>query len=48
MPDLFTDKVNWPRRIEDGIPLWQHSDMREIAYLYINKFYDQLASISQP
>jgi hypothetical protein len=48
MPDLFADKAHWPRAKPNNIPRWEHSDMRNVAYLYMTKFYDKLVSISQP
>ncbi len=47
MPDVFADS-GWPRPTDEatGLPRWHHSDMREVAYLYMRGFYDELSSIA--
>jgi hypothetical protein len=49
-PAEFADLVNWPRgRLNSSGPaIWHHSDMREVAYVYLYKLYDQLSSLSNP
>jgi hypothetical protein len=37
---------HWPRGMLGGVPEWQHSDMREVAYLYQYRFFDQLVTLS--
>lgn len=48
MPDVFADSAGWPRPIDGvtGLPRWHHSDIREVAYLYLRGFYDELSSIA--
>ncbi len=46
LPALFADP-GWPRFVDNGLPEWRHSDMREVAYLYQSRFWDKLVSISQ-
>ena len=46
LPVEFTDP-GWPRPIQNGVREWRHSDMREVAYLYQSRFWDELVSISQ-
>jgi hypothetical protein len=48
MPVLYADKVHWPRDKTDQIPNWHHSDMRDVAYPFVNTLYDQLVSLSNP
>jgi hypothetical protein len=49
MPAQFVIDPNvWPRGKQEGtgIALWHHSDMGQIAYPYLCRFYNQLVSIS--
>ena len=49
MPSLYVDAAYWPSTRGTsvaGVPNWHHSDMREIAYIYMSKFFDKLSSIS--
>lgn len=47
MPEIYAES-GWPRDIDPDVnlPDWHHSDMREVAYLYMYKFYDKLGSIA--
>ncbi len=48
MPVQFADQSHWPRgNPSDAIPPWNHSDMHDVAYLYLYKLYNQIVSISQ-
>ena len=46
MPVRFTK--NWPRGNREGTdtPDWKHSDVRDVAHLYLHALFDRLASIS--
>ncbi len=48
MPSQFVDATHWPRSVDptSGTPDWHHSDMDQIAYPYLYKFYNKLVSIS--
>lgn len=48
MPQMFATRAGWPRLIDgaSNLPLWHHNDMREVAYVYVHDFYDQLSSIA--
>jgi hypothetical protein len=48
MAAQFADAAHWPspRGATSGIPNWWHSDMDQVAYLYLYKFYNQIVSIS--
>lgn len=48
MPDIFADRAGWPRSLDGAtnLPRWHHSDMREVAYLYLSGLYDELSSIA--
>ena len=48
MPVQFVDAAHWPRGKEKvtDVPNWYHSDMCDVAYLYVSKLFDQLVSIS--
>jgi hypothetical protein len=50
MPVQFVNAAHWPRDIKEGtgISEWRHSDLRNVAYLYMTKLYDQLVFLSQP
>ena len=49
-PAEFVDVAHWPSArgsdASTGTPIWHHSDMREVAYIYLYKFYDKLVSIT--
>jgi hypothetical protein len=48
LPSLV-DQANWPRGKPNGVtPEWRHSDMREIAYLYQYRVFDQIVALSKP
>jgi hypothetical protein len=47
-PVEFADKVNWPRPKANGNLIWQHSDMHDVAYIYLYKLYGRLSSLSNP
>jgi hypothetical protein len=49
MPSVHASASQWPNaRGTDagGVPVWHHSDMREVAYIYLYGFYDKLSSIA--
>jgi hypothetical protein len=50
MPIQFVDAAHWPSdrgvNSSSGIPNWHHSDMDQVAYPYLYKFYYKLVSIS--
>ena len=52
MPADFTTAAQWPniRGVNNttgvAVPNWHHSDMREVAYFYLNRFYDKLSSLA--
>ncbi len=48
LPSLFADQANWPRPLSGstGVREWRHSDMREVAYSFQTRFYDQLKAFS--
>ena len=49
MPSLYADPNRWPTArgsSVNGVPLWHHSDMREIAYTYFYKLFDKLSALS--
>ena len=48
LPSLV-DQANWPRgRPANNTPEWRHSDMREVAYLYQYRVFDQFVELAQP
>jgi hypothetical protein len=51
MPDVFTDKAHWPSArgidLPSSMPNWLHSDMNDVAYLYVHKLFDQIITVSQ-
>ena len=50
MPAQFADKTLWPSARgtdpSSDLPNWHHSDMDQVAYPYLYKFYNKLVSIS--
>jgi hypothetical protein len=44
MPAQFADPNNWPRSPVGGVAPWHHSDMHDVAYPFIYKFYNQLVN----
>lgn len=48
MTAQYADQTHWPRGNKDPfeIPDWRHSDIREVSYLYLHRFYHQLVTIS--
>ncbi len=49
LPSQYADAAHWPSARGanvGGVPNWHHSDMREVAYLYLYRFYDKLSSLS--
>ena len=52
MPAEFVTAAQWPsiRGVNNttgvAVPNWHHSDMREVAYLYLARFYDKLSSLA--
>ncbi len=48
MPVQYADQTHWPRGNSfDTIKPWFHSDMHDVAYLYLYKLYNQIVSVSQ-
>ena len=48
LPKLV-DQSSWPRGKPDGVtPVWRHSDMREVAYLYQYGVFDKIVELSKP
>ena len=52
MPSLYANAAHWPsaRGVDKtsgiAVPNWHHSDMREVAYIYLYPFFDKLSSLS--
>jgi hypothetical protein len=49
LPSQYADAAHWPSVRGTnlaGEPNWHHSDMREVAYLYLYRFYDKLSSLA--
>ena len=49
MPSLYASGSHWPSARgsnASGVPSWHHSDMREVAYIYLYQFFDKLATLS--
>jgi hypothetical protein len=49
MPNLYANAARWPSArgaSAAGVPNWHHSDMREVAYIYLYPFFDKLGSLS--
>lgn len=36
----MTNVVNWPRKDKHKIPIWEHSDFKNVAYYFVHKLYD--------
>ncbi len=54
MPAKYvSDPTVWPNLVVSsgpnaGLPNWYHSNMREVAYPFLWRFYDELVTISNP
>jgi hypothetical protein len=48
MPEQFVDSGYWPRPPKVGVdtPVWRHSDMDQVAYPFLYRFYNKLVSVS--
>lgn len=47
MPQLFVNQSHWPRGKDvNEVPVWFHSDIRDVAYLYCFGFFDAITQIS--
>jgi hypothetical protein len=49
MPAAFVNGSNWPASRganSDHIPIWNHSDMDQVAYPFLFKLYNQLSIIA--
>ena len=45
--DMNSDRYRnngWGRPVERGLQPWKHSDIKDIAYYYISKLFEELAS----
>jgi hypothetical protein len=48
MPLSFIENGRWPRDIDDntGVAYWRHSDIKNVAYVYVKKLFRELTEIS--
>lgn len=47
MPLKFGNPSHWPRGKDvNEVPVWFHSDIRDVAYLYCFGFFDAITQIS--
>jgi hypothetical protein len=49
MPVQFADQPHWPGPKTGNVqmPVWKHSDMHDVAYIYLFKLYNELVSIAE-
>jgi hypothetical protein len=48
MPDLYADKLHWPRGSVEitEVPEWHHGDARDVAYVFIYSLFNEILTIS--
>jgi hypothetical protein len=47
IPGLMANKHIWPN-IDDGIYIWKHSDVRNMAYCFTYKVFERIVELSDP
>jgi hypothetical protein len=46
MPLSFIENGRWARPRENGLLLWRHSDVKNVAYVYVKNLFRKLTEIS--